>query len=76
MAFNPMFGGPPGKKLEKPQMTHVDEGSKGGSRSVLMFSVVAAFLTVTLILIGVTGRNVPNTVQSNAQPTTSGSQNP
>jgi hypothetical protein len=59
-------------------MTHMDEGSKGGRNSVLEFTIVAALLTVVLILIGVAGKNVaPNTVQSNTEsPTTSGSQNP
>ena len=59
-------------------MTDMDEGSKGGRRSVLLFGLVAATLTVLLILIGVAGKNVaPNTPQSNTEsPAASGSQNP
>ena len=59
-------------------MTDLDEGSKGGRRSILIFGVVAATLTALLILIGVAGKNVaPNTPQSNTEsPATSGSQNP
>ena len=53
-------------------MADMDEGSKGGRRSVL------ATLTVLLILVGVAGKSVaPNTPQSNTEsPATSGSQNP
>jgi hypothetical protein len=61
-------------------MAEMDEGSKGGRRSVLLFSIVATSLTVALILIGVAGKNVtpnPNMAQSNTEsPTTGGSQNP
>ena len=60
-------------------VTDMDEGSKGGRRSALVFGVVAATLTaLLLILIGVVGKNVaPNTPQSNTEsPATSGSQNP
>ena len=59
-------------------VTDMDEGSKGGRWSALVFGVVAATLTALLILIGVAGKNVaPNTPQSNTEsPTTSGSQNP
>jgi hypothetical protein len=59
-------------------MTDMDEGSKGGGNSILVFGLVAATLTVLLILIGVTGKNVtPNMAQSNTEsPATSGSQNP
>jgi hypothetical protein len=39
-------------------MTDMDEGSKGGRRSVLVFGLVAATLTVPLILVGVAGKNV------------------
>jgi hypothetical protein len=55
-----------------------DEGSKGGRNSVLIFGVVAATLTVLLILVGVAGKSVaPNTPLSNTEsPATSGSQNP
>jgi hypothetical protein len=58
-------------------MTDMDEGSKGGPRSVLVFGIVAATLTVLLILVGVAGKSVaPNTAQSNTEsPATSGSQN-
>jgi hypothetical protein len=57
---------------------YMDEGSKGGRRSALVFGVVAATLTALLILIGLAGKNVaPNTPQSNTEsPATSGSQNP
>jgi hypothetical protein len=59
-------------------MADMDEGSKGGRRSVLVFGLVAATLTVLLILVGVAGNNVaPNMAQSNTEsPATSGSQNP
>ena len=59
-------------------MTHMDEGSRGGRSSVLLFGVVAATLTVLLILVGVAGKNVaPNTPQANTEsPANSGSQNP
>ena len=59
-------------------MADMDEGSKGGRRSVLAFGIVAATLTVLLILVGVAGNNVPpNMAQSNTEsPATSGSQNP
>jgi hypothetical protein len=62
---------------DKP-MTDMDEGSRGGRNSVLVFGLVAATLTVLLILIGVAGKNVaPNMAQSNTEsPATSGSQNP
>jgi hypothetical protein len=47
-------------------MTHMDDGSRGGRNSVLLFGVVAATLTVLLILIGVAGKNVaPNTPLAN-----------
>ena len=59
-------------------VTDMDEGSKGGRRSALVFGVVAATLTALLILIGVAGKNVaPNTPQSNTEwPATNSSQNP
>jgi hypothetical protein len=59
-------------------MADMDEGSKGGRRSALAFGIVAATLTVLLILVGVAGKSVaPNTPQSNTEsPATSGSQNP
>jgi hypothetical protein len=59
-------------------MADMDEGSKGGRRSVLFFGVVAAVLTVLLVLVGVRGRSVaPETPQPAAEtPATSGSQNP
>jgi hypothetical protein len=58
-------------------MADMDEGSKGGRRSVLAFGIVAAIMTVLLIGIGVAGKNVaPNTAQSDTgAPSTSGSQN-
>ena len=64
-------------RLADRPMTEKDEGSKGGRRSVLTFGLVAAIMTVLLILIGVAGKNVaPNTPQSNtASPANSGSQN-
>ena len=47
-------------------MADMDEGSKGGRRSVLAFGIVAAIMTVLLIGIGVAGKNVaPNTAQLN-----------
>ena len=59
-------------------MADMDEGSKGGRRSVLAFGIVAATLTALLILVGVAGKSVaPNTTQANTEsPATSGSQNP
>jgi len=59
-------------------VTDMDEGSKGGRRSALVFGVVAATLTALLIVIGVAGKNAaPNTPQSNTEsPATSSSQNP
>jgi hypothetical protein len=59
-------------------MTHMDEGSKGGRNSVLLFGLVASILTVLLILVGVAGKNVaPNLAQSSTEsPATSGSLNP
>jgi hypothetical protein len=59
-------------------MADMDEASKGGQRSVLVFGIMAASLTVLLILVGVRGKSVaPNTAQSNTEsPATSGSQNP
>ena len=59
-------------------MADMDEGSKGGRRSILAFGIVAAVMTVLLIVIGVAGKNVAqNTAQSNTEsPATSGSQNP
>jgi hypothetical protein len=58
-------------------MADMDEGSKGGRRSALAFGIVAATLTV-LLIVGVAGKSVaPNTPQSNTEsPATSGSQNP
>jgi hypothetical protein len=59
-------------------MADMDEGSKGGRRSALVFGLVAATFTVLLILVGVAGKNVgPSTLVSNTEsPATSGSQNP
>ena len=59
-------------------MAYMDEGSKGGRRSVLALSIVAAVMIVLMILIGVSGKNVTqNTAQSSTDsPVTSGSQNP
>jgi hypothetical protein len=58
-------------------MADMDEGSKGGRRSVLAFGIVAAIMTVLLIGIGVAGKNVaPNTAQNTESPATGGSQNP
>jgi hypothetical protein len=57
-------------------MADMDEGS-GGRRSVLAFGIVAAIMTVLLIGIGVAGKNVAPTAQSNVEsPATGGSQNP
>jgi hypothetical protein len=68
----------PQKEIGEIAMADMDEGSKGGRRSVLAFGIVAAVMTVLLIVIGVTGKNVAqNTAQSNTEsPATSGSQNP
>jgi hypothetical protein len=55
-----------------------DEGSKGGTRTVLTFGVVAAALTVFLVLVGLSGKKVaPEAPQPTTEsPATSGSQNP
>jgi len=58
-------------------MADMDEGSKGGRRSVLVFGIVATIMIVAMIGIGVAGKNVAlNTAQSNMLPVTSNSQNP
>ena len=47
-------------------MAYMDEGSKGGRRSVLAVSIVAASMIVLMIVMGVSGKNVTqNTAQSN-----------
>ena len=52
-------------------MAHTeDEGSKGGRRSVTLFAVVAAALTVLLFLIGtrhITGTKVAAPPQANTE---------
>ena len=58
-----------------------DEGSKGGARSVLTFAIVAAALTVLLVLVGAgnfgSKKVAPEAPQpSTESPATSGSQNP
>jgi hypothetical protein len=55
-----------------------EEGSKGGARSILTFAVVAAALTVLLVLVGISGKKVtPEAPQpSTESPATSGSPNP
>ena len=77
MAFSPRQL-PDKREIGEIVMADMDEGSKGGRRSVLVFGLVAATLTVPLILVGVTGNNVgPSTPVSNTEsPATSGSQNP
>jgi hypothetical protein len=77
MAFSPRQL-PDKREIGEIVMADMDEGSKGGRRSVLVFGLVAATLTVLLILVGVAGNNVaPNMAQSNTEsPATSGSQNP
>ena len=61
---------------ERP-MTDIDEGSRGGRRSVVVFGVVAAALLVFLMVVGSSGREMaPNTPQSNTEsPATAGSKN-
>ena len=65
------------KDIGEIAMADMDEGSKGGRRSVLAFGIVAAIMTVLLIGIGVAGKNVAsNTAQLNTEsPATSGSPN-
>jgi hypothetical protein len=68
-------------KLEERAMAQridADEGSRGGARTVLTFAIVAAALTVLLVLVGLSGKKVaPETPQpSTESPATSGSQNP
>jgi hypothetical protein len=77
MAFSPRQL-PDKREIGEIVMADMDEGSKGGRRSVLVFGLVAATVTVLLILVGVAGNNVaPNMAQSNTEsPATSGSQNP
>ena len=62
---------------ERP-IVDADEGSRGGSRSILTFAVVAAVLTVLLAVVGLSGKKVtPEAPQpSTESPATSGSQNP
>jgi hypothetical protein len=61
--------------FEKP-MTDLDDGSKGGTGSIMVFGLVAAI--IMLIIIGAAGKNVaPKTAQLNTEsPAASGSQNP
>jgi len=47
----------------------IDEGSRGGARSVLTFAIVAAALTVLLAIVGVRGRQV-TPASATAQPAT------
>jgi len=66
-------------KLEErmAQRIDADEGSRGGARSILTFAIVAAALTVLLVLVGVSGgqKVAPETPQpSTESPATSGSQ--
>jgi hypothetical protein len=63
--------------FEKP-MNDLDDGSKGGTGSIMVFGLVAAIMLVMLIFIGVAGKNVaPKTAQLNTEsPAASGSQNP
>jgi len=55
-----------------------EEGSKGGARSILTFAVVAAALTILLVLVGISGKKVtPEAAKpSTESPATSGSPNP
>jgi hypothetical protein len=54
-----------------------EEGSKGGARSILTFAVVAAVLTVLLVLVGVSGKKVaPEAPQPSTESPASGSPNP
>jgi hypothetical protein len=59
-------------------MTDLDDGSKGGTGSIMVFGLVAAIVLVMLIFISVAGKNVaPKTAQLNTEsPAASGSQNP
>jgi hypothetical protein len=56
----------------------LDDGSKGGRGSIMVFGLVAAIMLVMLIFIGVAGKNVaPKTAPLNTEsPAASGSQNP
>ena len=59
-------------------MTDIDEGSRGGRRSVVVFGAVAAALLVFLVVVGSSDREhlAPNTPPSNTEsPATAGSKN-
>jgi hypothetical protein len=58
--------------------THVEEASKGGSRSIMAVAIVSAIMTIAM-LIGYSGRNhgAPNKPQSNTEsPATTDSKSP
>jgi arginine exporter protein ArgO len=56
MGFHPTLA-PRQKENGETAMAVMDEGSKGGRRSVLAFGIVAAIMTVLLIVIGVAGKS-------------------
>ena len=51
------------------QMTDIEEGSKGGNRSVLIVGIVAAFLLAFLLFFGYRGGS-QTVAPDTAQPTT------
>jgi hypothetical protein len=57
-------------------MADMDEGSKGGQRSVLIFGIAAAIMIVLMIGIGVSGRSAGTNTANTESPATSQSQNP
>ena len=57
-------------------MADMDEGSRGGQRSVLIFGIVAAIMIVLMIGVGVAGRSAGTNTANTESPATSQSQNP
>jgi hypothetical protein len=60
-------------------MADIDEGSRGGRRSIMLFGGVAAALLVFLVVVGSQAPKhaEPSTPQSNTElPAPAGSQNP
>jgi hypothetical protein len=62
--------------MAKRELTHEEEASRGGARSIALWAVVSAVLVVWGLYTGFQGRHVaPNPQQSNTEsPATSGSE--
>jgi hypothetical protein len=62
--------------MAKSALTHEEEASRGGARSIALWAVVSAVLVVWGLYTGFQGRHVaPNPPQSNTEsPATSGSE--